>query len=69
MSGEAPSTAAAGKPEAAKPEAHKAGHAGPALPPPPGAPALHRVCIQCNNMFRVSPEDFDAKQCPACHKG
>jgi len=30
---------------------------------------LHRVCIQCNNMFQVSPERFDAKQCPACHKG
>jgi hypothetical protein len=30
---------------------------------------LHRVCIQCNNMFRVAPDKFDAKQCPACHKG
>ena len=30
---------------------------------------LHRVCIQCNNMFRVTPENFDAKQCPNCHKG
>jgi hypothetical protein len=36
---------------------------------PPGAPAIHRVCIQCNNMFRVTPENFDAKQCPNCHKG
>jgi len=27
------------------------------------------VCIQCNNMFRVSPDKFDAKQCPNCHKG
>jgi len=38
-----------------------------------GAPAppkvLHRVCIQCNNVFRVPPEKFDAKQCPNCHKG
>jgi hypothetical protein len=33
------------------------------------SPVLHRVCIQCNNMFRVSPDKFDAKQCPACHKG
>jgi hypothetical protein len=32
-------------------------------------PPLHRVCIQCNNMFRVNPENFDAKQCPNCHKG
>ncbi len=30
---------------------------------------LHRVCIQCNNVFRVPPEKFDAKQCPNCHKG
>ena len=30
---------------------------------------IHRVCIQCNNMFRVTPDRFDAKQCPACHKG
>jgi hypothetical protein len=30
---------------------------------------LHRVCIQCNNMFRVTPENFEAKQCPNCHKG
>jgi hypothetical protein len=41
----------------------------------PGEPAratrrpLHRVCIQCNNMFVVTPEHFDAKQCPNCHKG
>ena len=32
-------------------------------------PVIHRVCIQCNNMFRVTPDKFDAKQCPACHKG
>lgn len=61
MSNETPSTAQ-------KPEAAKAGH-GPVLPPPAGAPAVHRVCIQCNNMFRVSPENYDAKQCPNCHKG
>ena len=36
---------------------------------PPGSPVLHRVCIQCNNMFRVTPDKFDAKQCPNCHKG
>jgi len=39
----------------------------------PGAPTaqpfIHRVCIQCNNMFRVSADKFDAKQCPNCHKG
>jgi len=38
-----------------------------------GTPApskiIHRVCIQCNNVFRVPPEKFDAKQCPNCHKG
>jgi len=32
-------------------------------------PVLHRVCIQCNNMFRVTPDQYDAKQCPNCHKG
>ena len=36
---------------------------------PVSSSVLHRVCIQCNNMFRVSPDKFDAKQCPACHKG
>jgi len=38
---------------------------------PPRVPKrqLHRVCIQCNNMFRVPAENFDAKQCPNCHKG
>jgi len=38
----------------------------------PGAvisPVIHRVCIQCNNMFCVTPDRFDAKQCPICHKG
>jgi hypothetical protein len=30
---------------------------------------LHRVCIQCNNMFQVTPDKFDVKQCPNCHKG
>ncbi len=30
---------------------------------------LHRVCIQCNNMFRVAAGNLDAKQCPNCHKG
>ncbi len=36
---------------------------------PATSPVLHRVCIQCNNMFRVPPDKFDAKQCPNCHKG
>ncbi|HUI51157.1 MAG TPA: hypothetical protein VLX60_05195 [Terriglobales bacterium] len=36
---------------------------------PAASPVLHRVCIQCNNMFRVTPDKFDAKQCPNCHKG
>jgi len=46
--------------------------AGTNKPAQPGAvvsSVLHRVCIQCNNMFRVPPDKFDAKQCPACHKG
>jgi hypothetical protein len=36
---------------------------------PRGTRVIHRVCIQCNNMFRVTPDRFDAKQCPNCHKG
>ena len=36
---------------------------------PPEGPLIHRVCIQCNNMFTVDATNFDAKQCPACHKG
>ncbi len=32
-------------------------------------PVIHRVCIQCNNMFTVAADNFEAKQCPACHKG
>jgi len=43
--------------------------------PKPGVPTaskadyLHKVCIQCNNVFLVPPDKFDAKQCPNCHKG
>ncbi len=38
--------------------------------PPQGSKrVVHRVCIQCNQMFPVTPENFDAKQCPNCHKG
>lgn len=36
---------------------------------PKAKPVIHRVCIQCNNMFTVSADNFEAKQCPACHKG
>jgi hypothetical protein len=46
-------------------ETHKA--ATEAGGPPPKL--IHRVCIQCNNMFTVTPDKFDAKQCPNCHKG
>ena len=44
---------------------HEAKHSAP----PRGAKRLHRVCIQCNQVFPVTPENFDAKQCPDCHKG
>lgn len=44
---------------------HDDKHAAPA----PGAKRLHRVCIQCNRVFAVTPDRFDAKQCPECHKG
>jgi hypothetical protein len=32
-------------------------------------PKIHRVCITCNNMFVVTADRYDAKQCPNCHKG
>ncbi|MGH9815630.1 MAG: hypothetical protein ACRD5F_03780 [Candidatus Acidiferrales bacterium] len=32
-------------------------------------PVIHRVCIQCNNMFTVTADNFEAKHCPTCHKG
>ena len=51
--------------EPAPPQTHTTKHESPT----PGQPVLHRVCIQCNNMFRVTPENFDAKQCANCHKG
>jgi hypothetical protein len=38
----------------------------PAQPP---ESFIHRVCIQCNGVFRVPADKFDAKQCPNCHKG
>jgi len=37
--------------------------------PKPAEGYIHRVCIQCNNVFRVPADKFDAKQCPNCHKG
>jgi len=46
-------------------QAHDAKHAAP----PPGTKRIHRVCTQCNQMFPVTPENFEAKQCPECHKG
>jgi hypothetical protein len=49
-------------------KADPASHAAPHHPPP-GAALIHRVCIQCNNMFTVDAANFEAKQCPACHKG
>jgi hypothetical protein len=30
---------------------------------------IHRVCITCNGMFKVTADNFTAKHCPACHKG
>jgi len=37
--------------------------------PKPASAFIHRVCTQCNNVFRVPADKFDAKQCPKCHKG
>jgi len=31
-------------------------------------PVIHRVCVTCNNMFQVTTENYEAKQCPNCHK-
>ena len=33
------------------------------------APKIHRVCIGCNNMFKVTLDNYEAKHCPTCHKG
>jgi len=41
----------------------------PAAALPEASAFVHRVCIQCNNMFRVLAAKFDAKHCPNCHKG
>jgi hypothetical protein len=30
---------------------------------------IHRVCIQCNNMFEVTVDNYEEKHCPSCHKG
>jgi hypothetical protein len=38
-------------------------------PPEKHEAFVHRVCIQCNGVFRVPADKFDAKQCPNCHKG
>lgn len=51
------------------PQPHVSSHSGP-----PGANAkppkkIHRVCIGCNNMFEVTMDNYEAKHCPACHKG
>jgi hypothetical protein len=51
------------------PKGQSEAHAQTGTIPPDSKRVLHRVCIQCNNMFRVRPENFEAKQCPNCHKG
>ena len=50
----------------AKPE-HKAAHTYPPLDET--KPIVHRVCIQCNSMFRVNAHNLTTKQCPNCFKG
>ena len=48
------------------PSEHGSGQA-PTHTCPPEA-TLHRICIQCNNVFCVTPEHYDAKHCPTCRK-
>ena len=55
--------------ETASPQSSSLSSKGSPKLAPVASTVLHRVCIQCNNMFRVTPDKFDAKQCPACHKG
>ncbi len=43
-------------------------HQAEAHEPPRSGPVIHRVCITCNNMFRVTPDNYQAKQCPNCRK-
>jgi hypothetical protein len=53
--------------EATKTEAKPAeGHGAAAAP---AKPIIHRVCVTCNAMFKVTPENFATKICPNCHKG
>ncbi|HYA89735.1 MAG TPA: hypothetical protein VEF54_02805 [archaeon] len=44
-------------------------HAAEAKPAGKAASKIHRVCIGCNNMFEVTMDNYEAKHCPACHKG
>jgi membrane protease subunit (stomatin/prohibitin family) len=44
-------------------------HAAEAKPAGKSGPKIHRVCIGCNNMFEVTMDNYEAKHCPACHKG
>jgi len=55
--------------ETIRPQTSSSGAKGSPKLKPVSSSVLHRVCIQCNNMFQVTPDKFDAKQCPACHKG
>jgi hypothetical protein len=61
--------------EEAKPAAEKKEAAAAHEPQPAhghaaaSGPMIHRVCIQCNNMFSVPAGDYATKQCSVCHKG
>jgi rRNA maturation endonuclease Nob1 len=44
-------------------------HGAAAKPGEKSDPKIHRVCIGCNNMFEVTLDNYEAKHCPACHKG
>lgn len=52
------------------PNAQVSGHTETSAPSPQAPQRyIHKVCIQCNGVFRVPADKFDAKQCPNCHKG
>lgn len=50
-------------------ETHTTKEETPKTPDGKPKPKIHRVCIGCNNMFEVTMDNYEAKHCPACHKG
>jgi hypothetical protein len=39
------------------------------VPLPPPDASIHRICIQRNDAFCISADQFDAQHYPKCHNG